>query len=80
MKNIEIKMGNIVVTKDKDKLIASGIGSCLVVTLYDPKRNIGALAHTMLPAHRLSFEVNNLKDERKKRISNHRTPNTLILL
>jgi chemotaxis protein CheD len=27
-----------------------GVGSCLVVTLYDPKLQIGALAHSMLPS------------------------------
>jgi len=74
MKNIEVEMGNIIVAKEKNNLIALGIGSCLVVTLYDSKRNIGALAHTMLPAHRLSFEVNNLKDERRKR--NPESPDT----
>lgn len=31
------------------RLVTYGVGSCLVVTLYDPKRQIGALAHTMLP-------------------------------
>ena len=42
-------MGNIVVTGGPNNLITSGVGSCLIVTLYDPKHQIGALAHTMLP-------------------------------
>lgn len=42
-------MGDIAVIKEPHNLITSGVGSCLVVTLYDPKRQIGALAHTMLP-------------------------------
>jgi len=29
---------------------SSGVGSCLVITLYDPKLQIGALAHTMVPS------------------------------
>ena len=66
MKNIEVEMGDIAVTKGEDNLVASGIGSCLVITLYDPKQKIGALAHTMLYAHRLSSEVRNSKDERRK--------------
>lgn len=66
MKNIEVEMGKIAVVKGEDNLVASGIGSCLVITLYDPKHKIGALAHTMLYARRLSSEVRNSKDERRK--------------
>lgn len=42
-------MGDIAVIGGPHNLITSGVGSCLVVTFYDPKRQIGALAHTMLP-------------------------------
>ena len=42
-------MGDVAVIEGPHNLITSGVGSCLVVTLYDPKRQIGALAHTMLP-------------------------------
>ena len=66
MKNIEVEMGNIEVAKGEHDLVASGIGSCLVITFYDPKHKIGALAHTMLYARRLSSEVRNSKDERRK--------------
>ena len=41
-------MGDVVVTNNTDNLVASAIGSCLMISLYDPKRKIGALAHTML--------------------------------
>ena len=66
-------MGQIQVGKDEDELTASGIGSCLVITFYDPKQKIGALAHTMLPARRMhalseaegSFELRNPKEERR---------------
>ena len=37
------------VTQAPNKLVALGIGSCVVITLYDPKLKIGAMAHTMLP-------------------------------
>lgn len=47
---VEVNIGNVVVTKNGDLLIASGIGSCLIITLYDPKYRIGALAHAMLPS------------------------------
>jgi len=42
-------MGDMAVIEGPHNLITSGVGSCLVVTLYDPKLQIGALAHTMLP-------------------------------
>ncbi len=47
--DIEVHMGDIAVIDGPHNLITSGVGSCLVVTLYDPKLQIGALAHTMLP-------------------------------
>ena len=66
-------MGQIKVGKNGDELIASGIGSCLAITFYDPKQRVGALAHTMLPARRMhvlsevegSFELRNPKEERR---------------
>ncbi|MBU0694650.1 MAG: chemotaxis protein CheD [Candidatus Omnitrophica bacterium] len=61
----EVRMGEIEVAKGEDTLIALGIGSCLVVTLYDPKQKIGALAHTMLPARRMSSESRNAENERR---------------
>ena len=66
MKNIEVYMGDVAVTKGEDNLAASGIGSCLVITFYDPKHKISALAHTMLYARRLSSEVRSSKNERRK--------------
>ena len=47
--DIEVHMGDIAIIDRPHNLITSGIGSCLVITLYDPKLQIGALAHTMLP-------------------------------
>lgn len=58
-------MGEIKVAKTGDNLIALGIGSCLVITFYDSKHRIGALAHTMLPARRMPFEAHDPKDERR---------------
>jgi len=47
--DVEVHMGDIAIMEGSHNLITSGVGSCLVVTLYDPKLQIGALAHTMLP-------------------------------
>ena len=49
MADIEVQMAQIKIAKDPDNLIALGIGSCIVITFYDPKLKIGALAHCMLP-------------------------------
>ena len=71
-------MGQIEVGKAEDELIASGIGSCLVITFYDPKHKIGALAHTMLPARRMhalspsaSLRVNSAEESFEARSSEH---------
>lgn len=33
----------------EERLVAIGIGSCVAVLLYDPRRRLGAMAHIMLP-------------------------------
>ena len=48
--DIEVNIGDIGTGKKGDNLLTTGVGSCLVVTLYDPVHRIGALAHTMLPS------------------------------
>ena len=50
MSDIEVYVGEYKVAKDSDNLTASGIGSCMVTTLFDPKLNIGAMSHSMLTA------------------------------
>ena len=64
--NKEVQIGQIEAGRAGDELIASGIGSCLAITFYDPKHKIGALAHTMLPARRTFFETRNSEHERRK--------------
>jgi len=46
---IDVGMGNMKIASSPTKLAALGVGSCIVVTLYDPVLKTGALAHTMLP-------------------------------
>jgi len=48
--DIEVDMGKIATGKHKEAehLTSTGIGSCLVITLYDPKLKVGAIAHPML--------------------------------
>lgn len=49
MNSLDVRMGHIAVGEDSKALVASGVGSCVVVTLYDAKRRIGAMAHAMFP-------------------------------
>lgn len=47
--NIDVSMAKMEMTRSPNKLTALGIGSCIVITLYDPVLKAGALAHPMLP-------------------------------
>lgn len=44
-----IKMGEMCTAHNPAVLESSGVGSCLVVILYDPETRLGGLAHAMLP-------------------------------
>ena len=48
-RNIAIKMGEGAVTSAPRIISSQGIGSCVVVTIYDPRRKMGGMAHIMLP-------------------------------
>lgn len=43
-------MSEVFATADaREVLTAVGVGSCLIIALYDPRLRIGALAHAVLP-------------------------------
>ena len=44
-----MRVGEMAVLEGPGTLCASGIGSCVIVILYDPTRRVGALAHALLP-------------------------------
>lgn len=46
---IDVQIGQIEVAKGKVILQSKAIGSCIAIVAYDPTRNIGSLAHVMLP-------------------------------
>jgi len=47
---IAVGMGEMVVTSDpQTELICMGLGSCIAVCAYIPRRRIGAMAHVVLP-------------------------------
>lgn len=47
-KIIDISMSDMKVARKDGLLRSSGIGSCIVITLFDPLKKAGALAHPML--------------------------------
>jgi len=49
MKNIKVNMAEFAIGKEDQILEATGVGSCIIVCLYDRTKKIGALAHIMLP-------------------------------
>jgi len=46
---IEVGMAEMKVSSAPSVMITRGLGSCVGITLYDPVKKIGALAHPMLP-------------------------------
>ena len=46
---IEVTMGKGAITRAPHIISSPGLGSCVVVTLYDTKQKLGGLAHIMLP-------------------------------
>lgn len=47
-KTIDVDMGDIKAAPNNHILRSSGIGSCIVITLYDPLKRVGAMAHPMI--------------------------------
>jgi chemotaxis protein CheD len=47
-KIINVGMSGMKVSTNPHSLSSSGIGSCVVITLYDPQKRVGAMAHPML--------------------------------
>lgn len=46
---IEINMAEMKIARAPGKLVTRGLGSCLGITLYDPVKKTGGMAHAMLP-------------------------------
>jgi chemotaxis protein CheD len=48
-KDIKVGISDYKVSKDPDKLITLGLGSCVGIAIYDKSTKIGGLSHIMLP-------------------------------
>ncbi len=46
---VDVQIGQVETGKGKVILQSKAIGSCIAIVAYDPTRNIGSLAHVMLP-------------------------------
>ena len=46
---IDVQIGQVKTAKGKVILQSKAIGSCIAIIAYDPTRNVGSLAHVMLP-------------------------------
>lgn len=46
---VDVDIGQFKVASGESVLRTSGIGSCIVITLYEPIKKIGGLAHSTLP-------------------------------
>jgi chemotaxis protein CheD len=44
-----VGMAELRIAQPPDKLAVYGVGSCVIVAMYDPKTRIGGLVHVMLP-------------------------------
>jgi len=49
MKMLRVGIAEYRLAQAPDVLVAYGLGSCMAVTLYDPSRQCGGLAHALLP-------------------------------
>ncbi|MCW3984860.1 MAG: chemotaxis protein CheD [Candidatus Bathyarchaeota archaeon] len=49
LEDIVVDTAQVKATQTPNRLVALGVGSCIVVTLYDPMLKVGAMAHAMLP-------------------------------
>ena len=57
--DIMVYTAQVKVTQAPNKLVALGVGSCIVITLYDHMLKIGGMAHTMLPDSTKSGPISN---------------------
>ncbi|HSE35232.1 MAG TPA: chemotaxis protein CheD [Candidatus Paceibacterota bacterium] len=46
---VEVRIAELFVGNEEHTIVTNGVGSCIVVLLYDPIMKIGGLAHAILP-------------------------------
>jgi len=61
-----ISTGEMAVGNDSSIIKTVGIGSCIVVALYDKENRIGAMSHSLLPFRREQTKINSAPIKLKK--------------
>lgn len=62
MEVIRVNIGELKIVKGNLKLVAYGIGSCIVVVCYDKKEPIAGMLHAMLPERKKNDKENKYVD------------------
>lgn len=58
---LKVGMADMKVAKAPQRLLTSGLGSCIGICLYDPLSKVGGLAHIMLPDSSMAKVPNKAK-------------------
>jgi chemotaxis protein CheD len=58
--SIDVSMSEMAVQSSGHVLRSIGIGSCVVITLYDHVKKIGAMAHPMMPATAAALDASDV--------------------
>lgn len=67
---IQVLMGEMAVGQDNIIFSTGGVGSCLVICMFDKERKIGGLAHSMLPRKKDVANANPKLDSEAKYVDN----------
>ena len=62
---IEIRAAELVAGNEDTVIVTNGVGSCIVVVLYDRLVRVGGMAHAILPRH----NPNELQDRKSTRLN-----------
>lgn len=54
---IDVRMGEMAVGSGKTVIKTGGIGSCVIVIVYDKEKKVGGMAHAMLPIKGQSMQL-----------------------
>lgn len=54
---IKVGMADLNIASNGEVLKTTGLGSCVGITLYDPRKHLAGMAHIMLPSSSIAREV-----------------------
>ncbi len=67
-KYVEIHIAELFVGNQEYLITTNGVGSCIVIVLYDKLMRIGGMAHTILPKRRQQDDVDVYQHDREGRV------------